>query len=118
MGMILLFALLLGISRGLLFSILLMVTALFLTRIQLASHVQVWRIFTLAMGIITPSLWVIAYFYTRYQMVWDSSHGSGGPPDFSNWLQNLYISGFAFAFSPGLAAGLAFVAVLVLSPRK
>jgi hypothetical protein len=49
---------------------------------------------------------------------WDSSDGSGGTPDYSNWFQNLYVSGFVYTVAPGLAALFAFVAVLFLSPRK
>jgi len=118
MGIILIVGLVLGIISGLLGTTLLVVTALFLTRMQLATHTQVWRVFTPAMGLLTSLFLGFAYLYTRYRLVWDSNEGGGGVPDYSDWFQNLYISGFVYTLVPGLAALFAFVAVLFLSPRK
>lgn len=118
MGIILIFGLLLGILSGLLGSALLIVTATFLTRMQLTTHTQVWHIFTPAMGLLTSLFLGFAYLFTRYRLVWDSNNGSGGTPDYSNWFQNLYISGFVYTLAPGLAALFAFVAVVFLSPHK
>jgi len=118
MGIILLFGLLLGILSGLLGSTLLIIAAIFLTRMQLTTHIQVWRVFNPTMGLLTPLFLGFAYLFTRYRLVWDSSDGSGGTPDYSNWFQNLYVSGFVYTVAPGLAALFAFVAVLFLSPRK
>ncbi|MCZ2203247.1 MAG: hypothetical protein O1I87_15080 [Cylindrospermopsis raciborskii PAMP2012] len=115
MGIILLFGLLLGILSGLLGSTLLIVAAIFLTRMQLTTHIQVWRVFNPTIGLLTPLFLGFAYLFTRYRLVWDSSDGT---PDYSNWFQNLYVSGFVYTVAPGLAALFAFVAVLFLSPRK
>ncbi|MCU0517166.1 MAG: hypothetical protein MUC60_09935 [Oscillatoria sp. Prado101] len=118
MGIVLIASVIFGIATGSVVSELLVVSALLLTRMQIAGHSHVWRTFALAMGSLLPVLWFVAYLYCRYQLAWESDSGTSGPPDFSRWFQNLYVSGLAFAASPGLAAMLAFVAVLVLSPRK
>ncbi|BAZ89440.1 hypothetical protein NIES932_09190 [Raphidiopsis curvata NIES-932] len=118
MGIILIFGLLLGILSGLLGSALLIVTAIFLTRMQVTTHIQVWHVFTPAMGLLTPLFLGFGYLFTRYRLVWESSDGGVGTPDYSNWFQNLYVSGFVYTVAPGLAALFAFVAVLFLSPRK
>ena len=102
MGMVLGFALFIGVMGGALASILLIITAVILTQKAARTRAHAWQTFTLVALLSLPVLALAVYFYP---------YDTGTPGSNYNILfRYFFITGFAYASIPGAAAMLACLA--------
>lgn len=104
MGMILGFALFVGIIIGLVISAGLCILAVILTKKASMRRVHVWRVFVSVTLALLPALVCAVYFFP---------HDTGSPgSNYSILFKYYLIAGFAYAAIPGVAAILSFFATV------
>lgn len=104
MGMILGFALFVGIIMGLAISIGLCILAVILVKKASMRCAHVWRVFTSVAFVLLPSLTFAVYFFP---------YDTGSPgSNYSILFKYYLIAGFAYAAIPGVAAILSFFATV------